>query len=199
MAMSTETSVQFELSLGLRAELELAYANPPRAYHNFSHVTEVLRHFDRVTESVGWDQPLEVWVAILFHDAVYVPGRKDNETLSAVLALEAVVTHQLNVNAQRVKELIELTAQHGALNEASGDTALFLDCDMAILGSRADTFARYDAAIAQEYAHVPKLIYQFNRRRFLAKLLASPRIFLSDFFHKSLDAQARLNLKAALG
>lgn len=56
------------------------------------------------------------------------------------------------------------------------DAALFLDCDMAILGAPADGFDEYDAAIAREYS-----------------------IFLSEHVHGRLDAAARANVARALG
>jgi predicted metal-dependent HD superfamily phosphohydrolase len=196
--MSTFTSPVISLSPQLLGKIELAYATPPRAYHNFTHVHEVLKHFESARSGPSWQHPNEVYVAILFHDAMYVPGRKDNEIKSAQFALESIKEHQLKVNSELVSELILLTAKHGSIEGVSGDTALFLDCDMAILGSNADVFAQYDLQIAREYVHVPKLIYSFNRNRFLTKLLKAPRIFHSDFFHEKYDAQARINLRVAL-
>ncbi|MBS1152427.1 MAG: hypothetical protein H6Q89_4125, partial [Myxococcaceae bacterium] len=101
----------------------------------------------------------------------------------------------------RISQLILLTARHGALTPADVDpeAALFLDCDMAILGAAPEVFDRYDAAIREEYAQVPAILYSLGRRRFLTRLLAAPRIFLSDFFHARLDAAARANLRRALG
>jgi predicted metal-dependent HD superfamily phosphohydrolase len=102
------------------------------------------------------------------------------------------------VDRDRVGELIELTAKHGHIASADHDAALFLDCDMAIVGSSPETFAAYDQAIAVEYKHVPPDAYAAGRRAFLQGLLAKPRIFLTDYFHNRLDAQARANLQRAL-
>lgn len=179
-----------------------AYASPPRAYHSFTHVQEVLKHFRDVAQRPGWTHPREVFLAILFHDAIYVAGRSDNETKSADLALEACSTFlpREKLDTARVRTLIELTARHGKLNrdELDEETRLFLDCDMAILGSPPATFDAYDDAIAQEYSAIPKLVYRLNRTKFLQKLLEAPRIFLSDHFHARLDGAARDNLRRAL-
>ena len=188
--------------------LELAYATPPRAYHDFNHVAEVLRHYAAVAEGPGWLQPLEVRLAVLYHDAVYEPGRKDNEARSAAFAREQI-GHWLpgaGVEVGRVAELIELTARHGQFRPAdfgktavADDTRHFLDCDMAILGAEPAGFDAYDRAIAAEYrGHVPGWLFRINRRRFLKSLLARPRIYLSDFFHERYDAQARSNLRRAV-
>jgi predicted metal-dependent HD superfamily phosphohydrolase len=70
---------------------------------------------------------------------------------------------------------------------------------MAILGSPPAQFDAYDDAIAVEYGEVPKILYRFNRKRFLKHLLEVDRIFLSDLFHTRLDAAARDNLRRVLG
>ena len=57
-----------------------------RAYHTWSHIQAFSRHFQTVAEGPGWEHPVEAFMAIAFHDAVYVPGAKDNEARSAALA-----------------------------------------------------------------------------------------------------------------
>ena len=192
-----------------RAALEAAYADPPRAYHSFAHVGELMREMATVLSGPGWHRPREVWLAVLYHDAVYVPGATDNEARSAALAREAIVRWlpDAGIDAGRVAELIVLTARHGQHDpddfpdDADGDdTRRFLDCDMAILGAPAARFDAYDRAIAAEYRdRVPGWLYRMQRRRFLAALLRRPRIYLSAEFHERLDATARANLRRTLG
>jgi len=191
-----------------QAALERLYATPPRAYHNFSHVQEVLRHYAAVAQGPGWTQPGEVYLAVLYHDAIYQAGRRDNEARSAELAIEHIERWlpDAGVDTARVARLIEFTARHGQLtaaefeqDAAADDIKHFLDCDMAILGSEPAMFDAYDRGIAAEYrGHVPGWLFKINRRRFLKTLLASERIFLSDFFHARYDAQARVNLRRAV-
>lgn len=191
-----------------RAAIEAAYATPPRAYHNFLHVQEVLRHYDAVATGPGWAQPAEVWLAVLYHDAIHEAGRRDNEARSAELAVEHIA-HWLpdaGIDAQRVAALINLTARHGRFSPAdfdadaaAADAMHFLDCDMAILGAEPAVFDAYDRGIAAEYrGHVPAWVFKLNRRRFLKALLARERIFLSEYFHGRFDAQARRNLRRAV-
>ena len=183
--------------------LEAAYASPPRAYHGWAHVQAVLGHYREVADGPGWRQPAEAWLAVLYHDAIYEAGRADNESRSAELA-RADVAQWLpahGVDADRVAWLIRLTARHGELaaDQVDADAALFLDCDMAILGADPAAFDAYDRGIAAEYrGKVPGWLFRLNRRRFLKGLLARERIFLSDFFHARLDAQARRNLRRAV-
>ena len=189
-------------------EIEAAYATTPRAYHDFGHVREVLRHYDAVAAGPGWVQPDEVRLAVLYHDAIYEPGRRDNERRSAQLAVAAIARWLpgSGIDAARVAELIELTARHGGFapqdfgkTAVADDTRHFLDCDMAILGAAPAAFDAYDRAIAAEYrGHVPDWLFRVNRKRFLKALLARPRIYLSECFHERYDAQARANLRRAI-
>jgi predicted metal-dependent HD superfamily phosphohydrolase len=186
-----------------RAALEAAYATPARAYHHFGHVRDVLAHGDAVAAGPGWRQPAEVALAMLYHDAIYEPGRRDNEARSAELALAHLQQWPQPVDPARVAALILLTARHGRLTPAEvaddPDAARFLDCDMAILGAAPAAFDAYDRGIAAEYrGHVPGWLFALNRRRFLKHLLAAPRIFLDDFFHARLDVAARNNLRRAV-
>jgi predicted metal-dependent HD superfamily phosphohydrolase len=183
------------------ARIRAAYATPPRAYHCWSHVEDVLRRYHEVGSE--WEQPTEVLLAVLLHDAVYAAGAADNEERSAELALRLVEQHMPgeSLETARIAELIRLTARHGSLtpDDVDADAALFLDCDMAILGSASGVYDRYEAAIRDEYAHLPPDAYAAGRRAFLTALLDSPRIFLSDHFHARLDAAARENLRRAPG
>lgn len=197
--MSTLTNTPLPIPEGMMRSVVAAYAEPPRAYHSFVHVQEVVRHFHSVPH---WEHPREVFLAVLFHDAVYVAGKADNEAKSAELAARAIDTFLpgQGLDVARVRGLIELTAKHGKVDPAGldEDTRRFLDCDMAIIGAPPDQFDAYNFAIAQEYKDVPRVIFRFNRNRFLSRLLEAPRIFLSDLFHERFDAAARANLKRTL-
>lgn len=188
----------------LLAELQARYADPPRAYHDFSHVREVLAHYAAVAAGPGWSQPREPFLALLYHDAIYDSGRRDNEARSAAFARAAIARWLpcAGIDVERVAVLIEMTGRHGHWSGKAldGDAALFLDCDMAILAAEPARFDAYDRAIAQEYrGKLPAWMFRHYRRRFLRGLLAAPRIFQSDWFHERCDAAARANLRRCLG
>ena len=109
------------LPAGMFDALRAAYATPPRAYHHFGHVEALLGHFDEVATGPGWAHPREVWLAMLYHDAVYQPGRRDNEARSAQLAAEGIARWlpDAGLDAAQVVDLIELTARHGRASGAS--------------------------------------------------------------------------------
>ncbi len=200
--MSTLTRAPFDLPAAFLQRVERRYGVPPRAYHSWRHIKATLGHFETVAAGPGWKQPLEVALAVLFHDVVYDAARKDNEAKSAIAARVAITEELAGrvIDHTRVTDLIEMTARHGSVTTQDLDAAHFLDCDMAVLGAPNEEFDAYDRGVAEEYApHVNAMLYRFGRRRFLTKLLEADRIYLSDFFHQRLDLQARANLRRALG
>jgi predicted metal-dependent HD superfamily phosphohydrolase len=187
------------LYVGVKREfwsaLAAAHATPGRHYHTIGHALTVAARVGRL----AWDDPTEAILAALLHDAVYVPGRADNEEKSAALARELLA--DVDVDIDRVARLIALTARHGRVqrSELSADEARFLDCDMAILGADQTRFDLYNAGVAAEYAPVvDEAAFRAGRRAFLHDLLHADRIFLTDPMHRALDERARENLGRAI-
>lgn len=188
----------YALPSALADELCAAYSEPHRAYHNLAHITELLRWFDTVATDVGWQAPADVYTAVLFHDAIYVPAAKDNEERSARWARRAIIEHALPTSSDAVAALIEMTARHGVLDSAGGDLALFLDADMAILGSEPAAYLAYTEQVRREYAEIPDDAFRAGRRAFVDGLAAKTRIYFSEYFHRRLEARARANLATEL-
>ena len=188
-----------------RSRLVAAYGEGRRAYHTLGHVVEVLRHLAWAKERLGslqraaLDDEASVVVAVWFHDAVYDARAKDNEARSAALAREALAEVPV-ADPARVTELILATARHGTIEPgADRDLAVFLDCDMAILGARAADYDAYERGVAYEYAEAyPPAAFRAGRAAFLEGLAARPRLFATAIFHDAYDATARANLRRAL-
>lgn len=184
-------------------DLAAAYESPaPRAYHSLVHVVAVAQHHAEVARVVGWRRPQDSYLAVLFHDAVYVAGANDNERRSAAMVQAAIDTYLTDgdVDAERIASLIELTARHGsfAASDVDDEAALFLDCDMAILGADAEVFDAYARAVRDEYREVPDDAYRAGRTTFLLRVLAAPAIFLSPYFSARLEDLARENIAREL-
>jgi predicted metal-dependent HD superfamily phosphohydrolase len=180
--------------------LERAYGEGRRAYHTLAHVAEVAKHFDFARSRSVVHDPSSVFVAILFHDAVYDAKSTDNEARSAVLARTSIEGAQLPVSADRVAMLILATASHGSIDpREDSDLALFLDCDMAILGADETAYDAYERGVAYEYAEAyPADLFRVGRAQFLVKLVERPRLFVTDLFHETYDEKARKNLRRAI-
>jgi predicted metal-dependent HD superfamily phosphohydrolase len=101
--------------------------------------------------------------------------------------------------------MIRATANHavpdfgeGTPESAAQDCALFLDFDLAVLGSPAAEFANYEAAVRREYAWVSERLWIAGRRAVLEHFLARPAIYATAQFRASHEAAARRNLTEAL-
>jgi len=187
------------LTDALLAELAAAYETPRRHYHTFDHAFSVGRWVMTAHHEVGFEQVNEAYAAALFHDAIYDVSRKDNEAQSAELARVLIARHGLRVDADWVAQLILRTAEHGRAIDLTHDEAMFLDCDLSILGGDFAAYASYETGVAKEYLTiVPEALYKVGRRRFLERLLAGPSIFGTEYFRKQLEERARENLTRSL-
>lgn len=186
----------------LAAQLESWYGEPRRHYHSWGHIVWCLDQLEAlVEERAGIEHTADVFVALLFHDAVYDPSRKDNEAVSARLAREHASTVFPTADLDRVERLILLTARHGrlALEELTMEERLFLDVDTSVLGGEEAAYRAYADGVRREYEpSAGRVRYTLGRKAFLMSLLAAPRIFLSDRYRGRLEARARENVKREL-
>lgn len=183
----------------MQNELFRLYVTPLRFYHTIDHIKDLLILYHEL--HTKWQHPIEVYLAFLYHDAVYEYGAKDNEEKSAQVAQKEITQHlpSQNIDIKRVMQLIRHTATHGQLapDQLDQEEQLFLDCDMSILGSTKERFAEYEQQIEREYTQVyPRFLYRMGRKKFRKTLLKAPRIFFSTLFHERCDAQARINLSS---
>lgn len=167
-----------------------AWDEPQRRYHDQSHLVWLLDEAERRAALIA--DAAFVGYAIWFHDAVYEPGRPDNETLSADWARTSL-THAPDM-AARVAHVIDMTKNH-AVGEASGDAALFLDMDIAVLGQPWETYCAYAAGIRAEYPHVVDPAFAAGRGAFLEKELEHERTFRTDLYESELGDAARANMR----
>jgi predicted metal-dependent HD superfamily phosphohydrolase len=185
----------------IRAELERAYAAPERHYHNGAHIEALLALARAHTDSITDPEAIEA--AIWFHDAIYDTHRHDNEEKSAELALARLAGMAAPDRLARIASMIRATAGHQLpafpTPEATRDGALFLDFDLAILGSAPHEFAAYEAAVRREYDWVSEPLWRAGRRKVLESFLARPAIYASPQFHASHEAMARDNIARSLG
>ncbi|HJY78040.1 MAG TPA: hypothetical protein VKE95_15495 [Burkholderiales bacterium] len=154
-----------------------AYGSAGRFYHTWDHVldcVEKLGHFPEAGRAS--------FLALLFHDAVYVAGRKDNEARSAALAIE-VLRRDARVEAgelQAVERMILATRDHRlAPGEHDAAVALVLDVDMSVLGAAPQTYRRYAEGVRAEYVPAAASATQFaaGRMAFLSRLLGPEPVF----------------------
>lgn len=182
-------------------DLKRRYAEPQRHYHSWAHIAVLLGWLDQRAATLR--DPDAVFLAVLFHDAVYDPRAKDNETESARLLAETTLPGWSPIAIARAIALTEATATHRIPEDMSPDdrrdAAEFLDMDLSILGASQTAFDAYDRAIRKEYRHVPWPIYGLARRKILAGFLEREHLYFSDWGRTCFEARARANLGRKLG
>jgi predicted metal-dependent HD superfamily phosphohydrolase len=180
-------------------KVEQAYGSPGRRYHTFQHIRACLD----LAEQVAFDQPNRATLALLLHDIVYVPGRKDNEERSAQVAAE-MLQQQSRLDAAdiaAVQRMIRLTADHAPdARGLSADEKRVLDIDMSVLGGSWQEYLAYCGGVFSEYcpAVVNETLFRAGRRAFLERMLQRQAIFLSREFHSSYEGPARENIRREL-
>ena len=193
--------------VGLHQELEAAWSEPHRRYHGARHLGECLALWTRwqAQAQASSQRPAEVALALWFHDAVHDPLASGNEINSAVWAARSLVQAGLpSATAQRVCDLV-LATRHdmgpGTGYDPQGqgaDAQLLVDIDLAILGSPPERFEAYDQDVRKEYAAVPGFRYRRQRAHVLQGFLDRPRLYQGAPAVALLEAQARINLAAAI-
>jgi predicted metal-dependent HD superfamily phosphohydrolase len=180
------------------AELDWRYREPGRHYHNWRHVAACLRELRRARAPDGVALALEL--AVWFHDAVYEPGRGDNEEASAELALRWSEALGLAPELGRRAAGLILATRHSEHAPQPGDRAeaLLQDIDLAVLGAGWAAFRRYERGIAQEYAGLPPAAFREGRAMLLREFLARPALYATAGSRRRLERRARRNLAGAL-
>jgi predicted metal-dependent HD superfamily phosphohydrolase len=188
------------ISEPVRAELRSAYTAPDRHYHDLRHIEALLGLADACADKIADREAVEA--AIWFHDAIYDTRRGDNEERSAALAAARLAGTTDEDRIARIAAMIRATAGHVLPDLADAaarlDCALFLDMDLAILGSPPAGFDAYETAVRREYDWVPEPQWRLGRRAVLTAFLARPAIYATARFQGSHEASARRNLARAI-
>lgn len=172
-------------------ELETHYNEPGRFYHTLEHIAAVIQNLEMVP---AFDDANAIWLAAFYHDAIYDPTAKDNEEQSAELARIRLTEAGFHENTiARCVQHILATKRHEASDSA--DTNLFIDADLATLGSDPETYRQYAADIRKEYAMYPDELYNPGRAAVLKHLLGNGIIYKTDLFRDRCEQQAHINLE----
>ena len=169
-----------ELISKLWQEIEEAYTKKSRHYHTLKHLEHIyseLPKLDIVTE-----------FAIFYHDIIYDVKRADNEQQSALLCKERLAS--LSVDLSTIKDAVALVNETKTHNPSTTRNTLFLDADLAILGSEAKIYIKYTKQIRREYAVFDEATYFEGRKKVLKHFLGKDRIYHSDYFYFKYEAKA---------
>lgn len=175
-------------------ELEEAYQEDFRKYHNLNHLEELFRYYEIYKSALK--HPEEIALAIFYHDYVYNIWKKDNEDKSAIKATQVLKSIRYSIESiHRIEQLILATKHH---NGASKDEKFLIDFDLAIIGKSEEEYKQYAINIRKEYAKVPSFMYRKGRKKVLQHFLDKKSIFQTTEFISKYEEQARRNLRTEL-
>ncbi|CEM13017.1 unnamed protein product [Vitrella brassicaformis CCMP3155] len=189
------------------------HLEPWRHYHTLRHISDLISLQTTHSPPVPPPCACAISLAVWFHDAIYVPHRKDNEERSAEL-LEAFIQEvSLRVMHRQVADaavlFVRATASHFEWAGASGAERLraegwgeewvqamqwFLDFDLSVLASEKEKYDAYADQIRLEYTHLAPSVYRSERAKFLRSLLDRPQLF--SHLGGTAEADARRNIRA---
>lgn len=166
--------------------LRRRYDDPALPYHCAAHVGLLWLRF---LAHGGTADDRGMALAVLFHDAVYVPGRAGNEARSAAMMQQAAGP---GADAEWAKGAILATADHLAYMGRDPRVLRLLDLDLTPLAEHPEAFRRNTIALRVESAHLSKAEWTGSLRRFKAGFLRRAPLFRSglDLY----EAAARRNL-----
>ena len=179
-------------------EITVAYNEPHRYYHNLNHLEHMFRELECCKTDSGFNVSNEMLWAVWYHDIVYKPGAKNNEKRSAEIAKNSLLELGISKeNTDRVFELIMATKIHQC-DSNDCEIQMFLDADMAILGSNKSTYSIYCETVRKEHSSIPGFLFNKGRKKFLASVLKQDDIFLSNYFNNKYEKIARENIQEEL-
>ena len=125
---------------------------------------------------------------IIIVSVIYDPKSSTNEDDSIILFQEfAKDTVLSQEEIDTISKYIAATKNHMEHpSDFATDLQLFLDYDLAILGSDRQRYEQYSEQVRQEYSHYPLKEFSAKRLAFLEKLSATPSLYyvLKDRFEQ---------------
>ncbi|MBT7346743.1 hypothetical protein HN807_06640 [Candidatus Bathyarchaeota archaeon] len=166
------------------------YSDTHRHYHNIDHIAACLNEFNEVEHLL--QNPVEVWLAVWFHDVVYDPKAHDNEERSVDYAEKALREIIGEVTLENISRLIMATKHYRPASDH--DSKFIQDIDLTILGGHRDIFDEYEERIRREYSWVPENRFRKGRADILSGFIERSTIYQTKYFRKKYEETARANL-----
>jgi predicted metal-dependent HD superfamily phosphohydrolase len=173
-----------------------------RHYHGIDHLALLwgchLRHGAGLSVcSPPWHRLIAC--AVAFHDAVYDPVRRDNETESAALwraaspALEAGEIDWVGGTILATADHLNAAPDPGMAPDAWQARLWMLDLDLTPLGAAKADFIANTGKLRAEYAHLDEAAWVTGRRGFLRGLSRRAVLFRTPVLAAAYEATARAN------
>lgn len=167
--------------------LQALYTNPSRRYHNQYHLEFMFRDFENLFP-VEFNGDHRIHAAILFHDAIYIPGSASNEERSVALAQA-----MLDPWSSTLDQLIMATKNHGLSYRR--DENIICDLDLMGLAQDSEGYKNRAACIRMEHRAFTDDQWVGGRLDFLTDMLNRLRIYATPECAE-FESKARENIAA---
>lgn len=149
--------------LGFSDSVLKRYEEDHRYYHTTTHLLDVVLQLSKLD---NFDD--ELFLAAVYHDAVYDSQANDNEERSAALFLVEAKSASLNkLQMDSINRLILDTKTHKPSSEKS---QLLIKADLSILDQPLSKLIEYEHQIFKEFQFVDYKVYQPKRIEILNQL-----------------------------
>jgi predicted metal-dependent HD superfamily phosphohydrolase len=199
MAVALKYTANGKLAEQLWSEIESAYRQPDRYFHNLFHLDQLFSVLKPLESQVeDWDT---LSFAVFYHDVVYdvveYVTNNNNEDKSAELAEKALRT--INYPAEKIercKHHILATKKH--FLSTDGDTNFLTDADLSILGQPWSVYETYRKNIRREYGIFPDSIYHAGRIKVLQHFQQMKDLYKTAAFRQQYETAAKENIRREL-
>lgn len=183
-------------SYGYVDDLAARYEGQDRWYHNKCHIVSVIERIYDLAEVWQWEDRDRALIAALYHDAVYVPGWKNNELQSAIL----MRGHLQSMDAKPqlyygVERCILATKDHQPDAKAITSSAILIDADLYELAT--DKYEYNSRRVRREFGDIEEDAWIEGRKKFLMEFLLRNKIYHLHNQHE-LEVAARTNMENEL-
>jgi len=184
------------------------HTRPGRYHHNLDLIRRGLEEFSAARHLA--EDPEAVEIALFFKDLIFEHYLHDSKPRSARIALHHLVGYGVKRNTAYYIFNLVLLADPGyrysndpSRSPQTIDQMIVADIDASVLGLPPKEYKEYERNIRREYlAEVHKELsedeYAIHRTIFLQRFLGEHPIYLTEFFRKKYEKQAKENIAGRL-
>lgn len=174
-----------------------------RRYHNINHIHQCLTELEQyVINNPTFTIEQYQWAeyALWYHDAIYNPYSKDNETNSMMLFERTIddnytgknIISDAILNTARHLQTIDFSYQDGHISEVH---KVVLDIDLSGFGKDRMVFALNGMNIRHEYYQTPLRDFLIGRQKFYNELIKRPTLYYTQYFYDKYHKISRENIE----
>jgi predicted metal-dependent HD superfamily phosphohydrolase len=188
----------------LALDVENAYSEHHRYYHNRKHLEDCFNEFEEVEKKICFAKLLKF--ALMYHDYVYIPKFKRNEEASSLKAEQdakelglskddlSVISHGIAATTHKIQTYTMINLKRFVHNPLYEDSKYIMDIDLCILGKDLEEFIAYENNIRKEYWFVDNEVFHEKRKEVLKSFCNRETIYSSKYFQKKYEKKALKNI-----